>query len=222
MLLTQILPRALLLWPDEPAVLCGSESFTYRDVSDRIGRLVAALASLGVTPGDRIAILHRNCHRMLEAYFAAVHAGAILVPMNHRLTEGDLAYILDDTSCRVMIADDGWCDLAAEAITTSHTPCTPIWSRMGGPIDRTCEGPDYESLLEEVGEQALPYPGAGEDDTANLYYTSGTTGHQKGVVLTHRNISNHALATIAELGLTDSDTWAHVAPMFHLADAWAT
>ena len=222
MLLTQILPRALLLWPDEPAVLCGSESFTYRDVSDRVGRLVAALASLGVTPGDRIAILHRNCHRMFEAYFAAVHAGAILVPMNHRLTAGDLAYILDDTSCRVMIVDDGWSDLAAEAIATSQTPCTPIWSRMGGPIDRAGEGPDYESLLEEVGEQALPYPASSEDDPANVYYTSGTTGHQKGVVLTHRNISSHALATIAELGLTDSDTWAHVAPMFHLADAWAT
>jgi len=93
---------------------------------------------------------------------------------------------------------------------------------MGGPIERVVEGPDYESLLKEVGEQALPNPASSEDDPANVYYTSGTTGHQKGVVLTHRNISSHALATIAELGLTDSDMWAHVAPMFHLADAWAT
>ncbi len=159
---------------------------------------------------------------MLEAYFAAVHAEAILVPMNHRLTARDLAYILDDTSCRVMIADDGWCDLAAEAITTSHTSCTPIWSRVDGQTQPKVNGPDYETLLTEIGPQPLPEPAAGEDDPANVYYTSGTTGHQKGVVLTHRNISSHALATIAELGLTDSDTWAHVAPMFHLADAWAT
>jgi len=222
MLLTEILPRALSLWPDESAVTCGSETLTYRDIADRVGRLAAALAGLGIEPGDRVAVLHRNCHRMFEAHFAAVHAGAILVPMNHRLTAMDLAYILDDTSCRVMIADDGWCDLAAEAITSAHTPCTPIWSRMDGRIERAVEGPDYESLLEEVGEQKLSDATSSEDDPANVYYTSGTTGHQKGVVLTHRNITSHALATIAELGLTDSDTWGHVAPMFHLADAWAT
>jgi len=222
MTLSEILPRAATLWPNEAAVTCGSHEFTYRDVGDRVGRLVAALAKLGVEKGDRVAVLHRNCHRMLEAYFAAVHAGAILVPMNHRLTARDLAYILDDTSCRVMIADDGWSDLAAKAITTSHTPCTPISSRMDGRIGPAVEGPDYETLLEEIGEQRLPDAASSEDDPANVYYTSGTTGHQKGVVLTHRNISSHALATIAELALTDSDTWGHVAPMFHLADAWAT
>jgi acyl-CoA synthetase (AMP-forming)/AMP-acid ligase II len=60
------------------------------------------------------------------------------------------------------------------------------------------------------------------DDPANIYYTSGTTGHHKGVVLTHRNVHSHALATVAELGLGDADVWIHAAPMFHLADAWAT
>jgi acyl-CoA synthetase (AMP-forming)/AMP-acid ligase II len=222
MTLSEILPRAASLWPEQAAVTCGSHEFTYREVSDRVGRLAAALAKLGVTAGDRVAVLHRNCHRMLEAYFAAVHAGAILVPMNHRLTAADLAYILDDTSCRVMIADDGWCDLATEAITTTHTRCTPIWSAMGGQTERTVDGPDYEGLVEEVGEHALPDAASSEDDPANIYYTSGTTGHQKGVVLTHRNISSHALATISELALSDGDTWGHVAPMFHLADAWAT
>ena len=151
MTLSEILPRAAALWPNQAAVTCGSRELTYREVSDRVGRLAAALAKLGVKPGDRVAVLHRNCHRMLEAYFAAVHAGAILVPMNHRLTAGDLAYILDDTSCRVMIADDGWCDLASQAITTSHTRCTPIWSAMAGRTERAVEGPDYERLLEEVG-----------------------------------------------------------------------
>ena len=222
MTLSEILPRAASLWSEQAAVTCGSYEFTYREVSDRVGRLATALAKLGVTAGDRVAILHRNCHRMLEAYFAAVHAGAILVPMNHRLTAGDLAYILDDTSCRVMIADDGWCDLATEAITTTHTRCTPIWSAMGGRTERAVDGPDYEGLVEEVGEHALPDAASSEDDPANIYYTSGTTGHQKGVVLTHRNISSHALATIDELALSNCDTWGHVAPMFHLADAWAT
>lgn len=132
MTLSEILLRAASLWPEQAAVTCGSHEFTYREVSDRVGRLAAALAKLGVTAGDRVAVLHRNCHRMLEAYFATVHAGAVLVPLNHRLTAKDLTYILDDTSCRVMIADDGWCDLAAKAITTAHTSCTPTWSRSNG------------------------------------------------------------------------------------------
>ena len=82
MLLTEILPRALSLWPDEPAVMCGSETLTYRDVADRVGRLATALANLGIEPGDRVAVLHRNCHRMLETYFGAVHAGVVLVPLS--------------------------------------------------------------------------------------------------------------------------------------------
>ena len=222
MLLTEILPRALSLWPNEPAVLCGSEILTYRDVADRVGRLAAVLASLGIEPGDRVAVLHRNCHRMLEVYFGAVHAGVVLVPLNHRLTATDLAYILDDTSARLLIADTGWSALALEAIAIAQTPCTPVWSRVGEEADVSGSGLDYEVLSDDAGKQPLPGSAADENDPAAIYYTSGTTGHQKGVVLTHRNVSSHALATIAELGLNDSDTWAHVAPMFHLADAWAT
>jgi len=222
MLLTEILPRALSLWPDEPAVMCGSETLTYREVADRVGRLAAALANLGIEPGDRVAVLHRNCHRMFEVYFGAVHAGAVLVPLNHRLTAADLAYILDETSARLLIADTGWSALALEAIATAQTPCAPVWSRVGDEADVSGSGLDYEVLSDDVGKQPLPEIAADENDPAAIYYTSGTTGHQKGVVLTHRNVSSHALATIAELGLTDGDTWAHVAPMFHLADAWAT
>lgn len=222
MLLTEILPRALMLWPDEPAVLCGSETFTYREVADRVARLTRALAKLGIEPGDRVAILHRNCHRMLETYFGAIHAGATLVPLNHRLTASDLAYILDDTSARVLIADDGWSELALQSIASTRNRCTLVWSRMGGHSEPSGDGHDYEELLDEATAAGLSDSRSAENDPAAIYYTSGTTGHQKGVVLTHRNCAGHALATIAELGLSDDDTWAHVAPMFHLADAWAT
>jgi acyl-CoA synthetase (AMP-forming)/AMP-acid ligase II len=93
---------------------------------------------------------------------------------------------------------------------------------MTGSEARGDAAADYETLLDRC-EPAPPVdPVGGDDDPANIYYTSGTTGHQKGVVLTHRNISSHALATVAELGLAETDVWAHVAPMFHLADAWAT
>src|SRR5262249_15076396 len=80
----------------------------------------------------------------------------------------------------------------------------------------------YEEALQERPLDVIEPVQSGPQDLAHLYYTSGTTGKPKGVMLTHGNVSCHALATIAELGLTDSDHWIHAAPMFHLADAWAT
>ena len=222
MLLTDILPRAMSLWPDDEAVVCGSDVFTYRDVADRVGRLARALVGLGVAQGDRVAVLHRNCHRMLEVSFAVVHVGAVLVPLNHRLTASDLAYILDDTSAGVLIADDGWVDLVKEAAVAARETPTIVWSRTGFSPDESETDLDYETVIASAESTTLPDGCSGEHDPAAIYYTSGATGHQKGVVLTHRNNASHALATIAELGLSDRDTWAHLAPMFHLADAWAT
>lgn len=222
MSLAQILPRAAALWPERTAVVCSSRSMTYQEFAQRVARLASALSSLGCKPGDRIAVLHRNCHRFLEMYFAAAHLGAVLVPLNHRLTATDLAFALDDTSSRLLVADDGWAELAGEAIDRAQTECSLVWSRQknGGPLP--AGGVDLEDMIKSQPESVLPSPDVDDHDPSAIYYTSGTTGHQKGVVLTHRNVSSHALATIAELQLNDRDRWAHVAPMFHLADAWAT
>jgi fatty-acyl-CoA synthase len=217
MLLTEILPRAASEYPDKLAVVCDAKGFTYREIAGRVAGLAGAFADWGVRPGDRIALLHRNCHRVLEVYFAAVHAGAVLVPLNYRLTPRDLAYILTDTESRLLIADTEWAELAEEAVRQSNSAARVLWSHApDSPAD------DYETRLAAAPQRPLDDTGCGENDPANIYYTSGTTGHQKGVVLTHRNIYSHALSTIADLKLVDTDVWAHIAPMFHLADAWAT
>jgi len=221
MLLTEILPRAAAAYPDKLAVICGPVELTYSDIAGRVSRLSSALAALGLCPGERVGLLHRNCHRVLESYFAAIHAGAVLVPLNYRLTARDLAYIIDDTEMRVLIVDTAWGGLAAEAVAQAQTKCALVRSICDQSDERAAPGAGYESLLQGSAARPLGAPAAGENDAANIYYTSGTTGHQKGVVLTHRNIYSHALGTIAELHLADWDVWAHIAPMFHLADAWA-
>jgi acyl-CoA synthetase (AMP-forming)/AMP-acid ligase II len=81
---------------------------------------------------------------------------------------------------------------------------------------------DYEEILDKEQKTPPAVPEISDDDVAHLYYTSGTTGRPKGVMLSHKNVCSHALAAIAELHLTDRDNWIHVAPLFHLADAWAT
>src|SRR5204862_2798159 len=131
-----------------------------------------------------------------------------------------LAYILDDTECRLNIADTGWAGLIEEAIARTTLPMRVIWSRVDDSETRPSE--DYETMLAAAAGKALGDACRRENDAPNIYHMSGTTGHQKGVVLTHRNIYSHALSTIAELKLVDADVWAHIAPMFHLADAWAT
>ncbi|MBI3060435.1 MAG: AMP-binding protein [Deltaproteobacteria bacterium] len=221
MLLTEILPRAAAAYPDRPAVICGGVRLNYREVAGRVSRLSSALARLGIGPGERVALLHRNCHRALEAYFGALHAGGVLVPLNYRLTANDLAYIIDDTESRVLIADAAWAELAAEAVAQARTKCALVWSICDAEDKPGQAGLDYESLIGAGAPQPLGAPALEEEAPVNIYYTSGTTGHQKGVILTHRNIYSHALGTIAELRLADTDVWAHIAPMFHLADAWA-
>ncbi|MCP4898525.1 MAG: long-chain-fatty-acid--CoA ligase [bacterium] len=220
MLLNEILKRALERYPERIALSCGDHEFSYAELADRVARFAQALRDFGIQTGDRIAILHRNCHRMLEAYFAAVHVGAVLVPLNYRLTASDLARIVDDTESSLLIADDGWTELARELTSSTRIPVTVVWSHIDGHVDD--REYDYEEWITKAEPTSNYRPLLREHDAANIYYTSGTTGHQKGVVLTHRNISSHALATVEELELCGEDAWAHVAPMFHLADAWAT
>lgn len=96
-----------------------------------------------------------------------------------------------------------------------------IWTRTDAHVLNR-DAVKYEAMLENYPDQPPPGPVICDDDVAQLYYTSGTTGRPKGVMLTHKNVKSHALGTIAELHLTDQDRWFHVAPLFHLADAWAT
>ncbi len=221
MLLTEILPRSVSLYPKKLAVACGETRLTYAEVGARVGALTAALKSLGFKPGDRVGLLHKNCHRVLETYFAAVHAGAVLVPLNYRLTPKDLAFIIDDTHTGLMIADTEFADLANAAAKGSQRGCRILWSRASSEETVNTPGDDYEQVIQRLPAHELSLPTANENDPANLYYTSGTTGRQKGVILTQKNIYSHALGTIADLKLQDTDVWAHIAPMFHLADAWA-
>jgi acyl-CoA synthetase (AMP-forming)/AMP-acid ligase II len=221
MLLTEILPRAVSSYPEKTGVVCGGTRLTYAQVGARVGALTAALQSFAIKPGDRLGLLHKNCHRVLETYFAAVHAGAVLVPLNYRLTAKDLAFIIDDTETRLMIADTEFADLAGSAAKQSRRGCRIIWSRNKDCDEVTLPGDYYEEVVKNGIRGELPVPNASETDAANLYYTSGTTGRQKGVILTQKNIYSHALGTIADLKLHDGDVWVHIAPMFHLADAWA-
>src|SRR5438270_8853185 len=90
-------------FPRKVAVVCGDEHITYAQFAERSARLGGALRGLGVKPGDRVAYLTGNCHGLLEGYYGVLEAGAVLLPLNIRLTPNELAYILNDSGATVLI-----------------------------------------------------------------------------------------------------------------------
>ena len=206
------------LYPEKIGVVCGEERWTYGAFVGRIRRLAEALQKRGIGKGDRVAILHQNCHYYLEAYYALALLGAISCPLNYRLSAREVAFILNDTEAKAMIAQPRFAELVTGSLRTLGRELPVYWTEQGKIPEG---GTSVETMMAEVSGEITPAV-VSEDDVAQLYYTSGTTGRQKGVMLTHKNVAVHALGTIAELNLTDEDRWIHVAPMFHLADAWAT
>ncbi|PKN23371.1 MAG: AMP-dependent synthetase [Deltaproteobacteria bacterium HGW-Deltaproteobacteria-21] len=220
--LNELLPKAAKLHPQQEAVVCGKTRLTYRQFAGRVWRLCGGLRRLGLQRNDRVAILHENCHVFLEAYFAAAHNGLILVPLNHRLSPKELAVILDDSGARVLIAHESFKEKVKDLTGLVRAMERVVWSPGQSTLESGEKFMMYEEMLKEEEETFPPELPIRDDDVAHLYYTSGTTGRPKGVMLTHKNVKSHALGTIAELHLTDRDRWIHVAPLFHLADAWAT
>ena len=199
----------------------GNRSFTYPQIGERVTALARFFQAQGIAPRDRISILEVNSHAYLETYYAAAGIGAILNPLNYRLAPKEIAYILRDSGSRWLIANNQFAS-QVQGLFAEETPLEGIiWIGEQESVLSQFTSHQYENAIETHKGHFEPVP-AREDDVAHLYYTSGTTGRPKGVMLTHKNVCLHALGTIAELKLVDSDIWGHIAPMFHLADAWAT
>ena len=221
MKLTEPLMKAVKLFPKKEAIACEGRRWTYQEFFERTNGLSRFLKRLGIRKNDKVAVLHPNCHTFLEAYFGIAQIGAISVPINTRLSAGEIAFILRDSESMALIADPVF-QQQMDAIReeTAQLKAT-IWTGQG----RVSPGPadlKYEEVILEADSKALLSVDIDGEDVAQIYYTSGTTGRPKGVMLSHKNVATHALGTIGELHLTDRDIWVHVAPLFHLADAWAT
>ena len=216
--IASLLDKAARLWPDREAVVDGSLRRAYQEFRARAVALARYFLDQGLRPGDRVAIVDLNSAHFLETYFAAAYAGLILNPVNFRLSPRETAFILQDSGAGFVVAHP---DFSANLQDASEQGLLSrvIWTQEPPGPDAP-KGVLYEEAL--AGFEGDPPPRSkGNDEVAHLYYTSGTTGRPKGVMLTHANVVSHALGTAAELNLTDADVWAHIAPLFHLADAWA-
>jgi len=190
--------------PGQPAVIERDRvELTYAVLARRVLALAGALhARLGVAPGDRVALLMRNSAAYVELLYACWAAGAAAIPINVKLHPKEVAFILDDAGARVCFATD---DVDGAAIDAARA--------RGGTAFIDVDSREYRSLAHEAPAAVA---GAAPDDTAWLFYTSGTTGRPKGVMLSHRNLLAMTLNYLADVDAAAAgDHLLHAAPMSH-------
>lgn len=216
--------KAISLWPDREALVDGEKRFTYRQFSERVAALLERMREFGLNRGSTVAISCPNASEYMEVYYACAISGIVLVPLNYRLASEELVDIVADSDAELIFIHTEFWKQALELLPECKGLRQIVW--IGHKHSRDLDNVDaqqhnYEDLLTKPGSfEDLPHLQA--DDLAHLYYTSGTTGRPKGVMLSHANVGINALSAVAELGLTANDTWIHAAPLFHLADAWST
>lgn len=214
----RILKRAVKLYPEKTAVIDGDLRLSYAQVQKRVNQVVHAVQDLGVTPEGRVAVLDYNTHRYMELYFGMAASGRVLAPLNTRLSAKEYTYILNDAGVEAIVFHADFMPIL-EQIRNDINGIKHFFI-ADGPAEADWITGTYADWTGGAADTAAGGEPEDENATLNLYYTSGTTGNPKGVMLTHRNIYANALSTIISFKLDDATIWHHIAPLFHLADAF--
>jgi fatty-acyl-CoA synthase len=206
--------RTRRLYRDREAVVDEDLRLTYGQFFDRCDRWSAALAGLGVRQGDRVAYIAPNTHAQLESFYAVPQLGAVLVPINYRLTPDDFAYIIGHSGATVVCAHADHLD-AVDKIRADVPDVRHFVALEGGPREGWLE---YEDAV-SAADPAFERPRIEETDLLTINYTSGTTAKPKGVMITHRNAALNVVGTLLHLPMSMDDRYLWTLPMFH-ANGW--
>jgi fatty-acyl-CoA synthase len=205
--------RARKLHPRREAVVDGDDRFTYAEFGHRCDQWSAALAGLGVVKGDRVATIAPNTHQHLEQYYAIPQLGAVIVPMNYRLTAEDFVYMVNHSGAKVLCVHEDYLDIIDTV--RERMPGVRHFVALEGEAHGWLA---YESLLRSP-HHAFVSASVQESDLLSINYTSGTTSRPKGVMITHRNAWINCVGTLAHWPMTPADRYLWTLPMFH-ANGW--
>jgi fatty-acyl-CoA synthase len=206
--------RTRALYPTREAVVDGALRLTYEQFFDRCDRWSSALQALGVKPGDRVAYIAPNTHAQLESFYAVPQIGAVLVPINYRLSPGEFEYIINHCGATVVCAHEDYLE-CVEGIRARLPAVRQLIALEG----QAPEGwLDYESLLAKA-PASFERPPIAENDLLTINYTSGTTSRPKGVMITHRNAYLNTVGTLLHIPMQLTDHYLWTLPMFH-ANGW--
>lgn len=214
MLLNRALRRAVRYFPNNTATIFNDQRQTYRQLERRTLAFAAALHSLGIRRNDRLAVYLLNSSQFLETVYACFEIGAVVVPLNTRLAADEFVFIINDAECKAFITDELLQPLASKF--KNRLEGIEHFIAMGGGEAFN----NYETLISEHINEDFKSPpdyDHSDEELAGLFYTSGTTGLPKGVMLSHRNLWMNALHTLATRAPEPGLNFLHAAPMFHLA-----
>jgi fatty-acyl-CoA synthase len=215
--------RTRRLHADREAVVDGELRLSYRQFFDRCDRWSAALQGLGVRPGDRVATIAPNTHAQLEAFYAVPQIGAVLVPINYRLTAEDFVYIVNHSGATVVCAHSDHLK-AVDGVRDQMPGVRHFVAFEGAASGDLASGDaaggwlDYEAAIAAAGP-GFERPEIGERDLLTINYTSGTTARPKGVMITHRNAAMNTIGTLLHLPMGVGERYLWTLPMFH-ANGW--
>src|SRR5437016_9607000 len=205
--------RARKLYPQRVAVIDGDSRWTYAQFLDRCDRWSVVLQKLGIHVGDRVAYLSPNTHAQLESSYAVPQTGAVLVPLNYRLTTDDFVYLINHSGSRMVCVDRDY--LGTIDSIREQLPKVEHFVAL------TAKGEnwlDYEAMV-DASSPVFARPEIHETDLLTINYTSGTTSRPKGVMITHRNAWMNSIGTLLYAPMTCVDRYLWTLPMFH-ANGW--
>src|SRR5579872_1007110 len=205
-------------FPRKTAVVCGDERFTYAQFAERAYRFAGSLRDRGIQSGDRVAFLSVNCHRLLEAYYGVVGAGAVLLPLNFRLAPVELAYILNDSGATMVFLQREFVPLV-ESFRQRLATVRDFVLLDDAPDAKWMARENYDAMLAAAKPYMPDVMQFDENSLAELFYTSGTSAHPKGVMLTHRNIYLHGMSVCVNFSERADSIELHTIPLFH-ANGW--
>jgi len=209
MLIGNVLAKRAFNTPHRPALIFQDQVISYLEFDQRTNQVASALLALGIKPGDRVGLLMHNCPQFLEVFFATARIGAVLVTLNVRLVPAELDFILDDCQVGGLIHGPEF------EKTVAALSILPQLAYRISTAEPAAEGAlAYEALVCDRPATA-PNISLAEDDLLAIMYTSGTTGHPKGVMLTHHAVYHAALNMVIGLDYQYPDKLLMLAPFFH-------
>jgi acyl-CoA synthetase (AMP-forming)/AMP-acid ligase II len=211
MQLTQALHKARREQPDRIAVVCGHRRTTYSALAHRVARLAGALHSLGVKPGDRVGILGSDSERYREFYYAIWWVGAVSTPVNCRWSSAEIAFSLEDCGMQLLVVDDPFTTMLPALHEQVPALKTIIYAGHGTAPDGALR---YDALLADA--EPLDDVNRGGADPAALFYTGGTTGRAKGVLLSHGGLYTATLGSLVVSDRSPGAVCLHALPLFHV------
>ena len=209
----EFMRRARRLYAGRDAVADGAVRWTYTQFFERCDRWSAALQALGVGKGDRVAYISPNTHAQLASFYAVPQIGAVLVPINFRLSVEEFQYLIEHSGATVVCVDAEYLD-AIDGIR-ARLPGVRHFVALTGAREGWL---DYEALVADAkGDPVLA--AVEESDLLTINYTSGTTSRPKGVMITHRNAWVNAVGMLMHMPMSPADRYLWTLPMFH-ANGW--